>query len=259
MTNDDQIKKSIRRNANRKSRTNDIPVTANRDAGSFRILCLLLNAPQTSKFILLAMLIFGGTGYKIASGLADADLIGSVGYGLLTAIVIASLYALYLWSWYSGYKKFMREKSLEEWDRFIATRSNSFLKDKSFVKIMVSIKMTPLANADHHKSIEEFMKQWQAEGDSVYSGSKWTGVRPDNFKVHGKSVSGHISISNGMKLVLKKLMTDLPDLVTRVGKEHFTTSMSWSSEVIFNEDGSKDSIDQAIEDERFRRSAESES
>jgi hypothetical protein len=54
-------------------------------------------------------------------------------------------------------------------------------------------------------------------------------------------------------------MTDLPDLVTRIGKDHFTTSMSWSSEVIFNEDGSPDSIDEAIENERFRRSAESES
>jgi hypothetical protein len=258
MTDDEKAKKSIERN--RKKRANDVPKPETKRASSFKTLCQLLNAPHTAKYLAIATAIAAVIVYKLSSGRTGATTIESIGFALLTIIVIGGGYALYLYSWYPGYKKFVQEKShlSEEWVFFVGTRSEEFMKGDLFAKVTVSIKPTALANADHHKAIDEFLSRWKAEGSDIYSGSKWSGSRPDSLDVNGKSISGHVNVTYGMKLLLKKLIIDIPELKTKLGKECFASEISWSSERSFEQLDARDSIDEMKEDERFRQMRDKE-
>jgi phosphate/sulfate permease len=260
MAQDDQIKKSIRRNATKKKITDGNSDLGMHDQGSFKMLCRLLNAPRVSKLVAMIMAIAGITVYVGMSSQEGATFSSTILYSLVIVIVIGAAYALYLYSWYPGYMKLITEKpySLKGWKDFIASRSESFWKDKQFVKITVLVNMAPLANTSHHQAVVNFLKKWEEDGDSIYSGTKWEGGRPDSFKSSGKSISGHISLSNGMRLLLSKLLNELPELITRLGKENLTISISWTSEVNFNENTSQDSIEEAIENERYRKYRDSE-
>jgi hypothetical protein len=252
MTDDSKIKKSIERN--RKKRVDEPANHDARRATSFKMLCRLLNAPFTMTRLAIVMVITGLVVYKLSTGITDVT-IESIGFGLLAMIVIAGGYALYLYSWYPDYVNFTQEKNhlLEEWVFFVNTRSEKFLADQLFVKVTVAIKPTALANAKQHEAIDEFLSRWQREGSDIYSGSKWSTTRPDSFTVDGRSISGHISISYGMKLLLKKMLTDIPKLAAQMGKEYFTTDFSWASEKNFDQEDSRDSIDEAKEEERHRQ------
>lgn len=219
---------------------------------SFGIFFKLKNGPFLFKVSGAATIVIVIGLYKLYNdgSISDGQLIGtSIGVVLLLDMMFFLMFMLP----YLSYKKFLQTSSSvgDDWKLFVMQRSKEFLRGKRHVKVSVSLKPSVAATQTHRDAINQFLAQWQKQGESLHGGT-WRKGTPDKFKVTQNTITGHVAVGGGMNLLMKKVFGELSSLV-KVVENQVQASIHFENETSFEEDLAPTAREETFERESDQR------